>query len=58
VQLLPGTNNLVMHAENEGSEAPNTAGLVVRDRGRKHKLVLRSTMNHSGGLVIERAAER
>jgi hypothetical protein len=53
VQLLPGTNYLVMHAENEGSEAPNTAGLVVRDRGRKHKLVLRSTMNHSGGLVIE-----
>jgi hypothetical protein len=58
VKLVPGTNYLVLHAENEGSEAPNTAGLVVRARGKKHRLVLRSTMNHSGGLVIERAEER
>ncbi|MCB9184001.1 MAG: hypothetical protein H6591_08780 [Flavobacteriales bacterium] len=54
VRLAPGTNYLVMHAENEGSEAPNTAGLVVRPRhGRRHQLIMRSTMNHSAGLVLE-----
>lgn len=52
VYLVPGTNHLVLHAENLGSEAPNTAGLAVRARGRRHRLVLRSTMKHSAGLVI------
>jgi hypothetical protein len=54
VHLQPGTNHLVMHAENEGREAPNTAGMLVRTKGKKHRLVMRSTMNHSAGLVIER----
>jgi hypothetical protein len=53
VPLVPGTNHVVMFAENLGSEAPNTAALVVRARGRKHQLVLRSTLKHSAGLVIE-----
>ncbi|MBK6552272.1 MAG: hypothetical protein IPG11_17995 [Flavobacteriales bacterium] len=51
VHLQPGTNHLVMHAENEGREAPNTAGMLVRTKGKKHCLVMRSTMNHSAGLL-------
>lgn len=52
IRLLPGTNYLVMQAENEGSEPPNTAGLVLKAEGEEHRLILRATIKQSGGLRI------
>lgn len=53
IRLRPGTNYLVMQAENEGSEPPNTAGLVLQAAGVEHRLVLRATVKRSGGLRIQ-----
>lgn len=53
IVLKPGTNYLVMQAENEGSEPPNTAGLVLQAAGQEHRLVLRATVHRSGGLKIQ-----
>ena len=52
IRLLPGVNYLVMQAENEGSEPPNTAGLVLHAAGEEHRLIMRATMKQSAGLRI------
>ncbi len=54
VNLVPGTNYLVMQAENEGSIPPNTAGLVLRSGDTEHRLVLRADAEESAGLKIIR----
>ena len=54
ITLVPGTNFLVMQAENMGSEPPNTAGLVLRAGAIERKLVLRAEPEESAGLRIVR----
>ena len=53
ITLRPGTNFLVMQAENLGSEPPNTAGLVFQVGGEERKLVLRAEPDESAGLKIQ-----
>ena len=52
ITLVPGTNFLVMQAENLGSEPPNTAGLVFQAGEEVRKLVLRAEPDESAGLKI------
>ena len=54
ITLKPGINFLVMQAENEGSEPPNTAALVLRYAEAERKLVLHAKPDESAGLKIVR----
>lgn len=52
IRLAAGTNYLVMHAENVGSDPPNTAAVVLLAEGVRYELVLRSSQRRSSGLRI------
>ncbi len=54
LHLQPGSNYLVMDAENLGTVPPNTAAVEVRDGRKKKRMELSSDMGKSGAIKIDR----
>ncbi len=54
VYNLKKKNTLILHAENLGSQPPNTAAIVVKDRFKKQKITLNSSENKSEAVIIFR----
>lgn len=52
VELKPGRNVLVFHAENLGTIPPNTATITVLDGPKKYKIDMRSTLETSETIEI------
>ncbi len=52
VDLKPGRNVLVFHAENLGTIPPNTATIMVIDGAKKYKIDMRSTLDTSEMIEI------
>jgi len=52
IKLRPGSNILVMYAENLGTIPPNTAAVVIKDGRRKRNVNLVSDNGKSGAVEI------
>lgn len=52
LKLEPGTNHLVMHAENLGTKPPNTAAIEVKSNGKKRNVTLVSDQKQDGTIEI------
>ena len=57
LSLKPGTNRIVLHAENLGARPPNTCAFYVEAGGERRRIVLNSDLEESSGFVVEWAPE-
>ena len=53
VELAPGPNTLVLHAENLGAVVPNTAAVIIEAGGQTQEVVLSSNLEQSEVVEID-----
>lgn len=52
VKAVKGTNNIIMFAENEGTNPPNTALMLIRSGGKEYRATVRSDLKESGAVQL------